>query len=333
MDRLGFLIDTFTPLTFAQIADLARLGEELGYERVYTSESLTDTFACDMLIACRTRHIRIGSSVAIIYLRHALIAAQAATAISDASGGRFLLGLGLSHAPRNRALGVTFAKPLQDMRAYVAEVRDILEGRPVYPDLPLQTYAGRPLEIRRPAQRVPLHIAAVGPRMIELGGEIADGLMLYMIPRAHIEQVRAGLARGAATGGRDPGAVETTLAIHVLVSNDVQRAREQARDALTYWVGLPTYNRAMRAAGFGREAAQLRRAFERGDQAALRAGISDELLDQYALLGPPARVRDGLAEIREAGIDVPILKPDPVEPGESYLRAFQRTLRALAPNT
>ena len=68
--RLGFLIDIFPAITFDAIVELAQLGEELGYDRVYTSESLSDTLACDLLIACRTRRIRIGSSIAVIYTRH-----------------------------------------------------------------------------------------------------------------------------------------------------------------------------------------------------------------------------------------------------------------------
>ena len=124
--------------------------------------------------------------------------------------------------------------------------------------------------------------------------------------------------------------METTLAIHVLVSDDLQLAREQARDALVYWLGLPSYNRVMEAAGFEAEAGRLRAAFERGDQTALRAAISDALLDEYALIGPPGRVREGLERIRAAGVDVPILKPDPVDAGEDYAAAMGRTLRALA---
>ena len=136
MGGLGFAIFTFADLPFAAMGEVARMAEDLGYERVYTTESLTDTLACDMLIALRTRRIVVGSSIAIIYLRHPVIAALAAATISDLSGGRFILGLGLGHEVRNRALGVKAGSPREDLRRYVTEVRGILEGRPVYPDLP-----------------------------------------------------------------------------------------------------------------------------------------------------------------------------------------------------
>ncbi|MPZ24702.1 MAG: LLM class flavin-dependent oxidoreductase, partial [Dehalococcoidia bacterium] len=142
MAGLGFLVVTFAPIPFREIAELAQKAEDLGYDRMYTSESLTDTLAVDMWVASQTKRITVASGIAIIYLRHPLITAAAATTISDVSGGRFILGLGLGHAPRNQAMGATTGKPSEDMRSYIAQVRDVLEGRPAYPKLPPQSYQG-----------------------------------------------------------------------------------------------------------------------------------------------------------------------------------------------
>lgn len=331
MERLGFVIFTFADLPFAAMAEVARKAEELGYERVYTTESLTDTLACDMLIALGTQRIVVGSFIAIIYLRHPVIAALAATAISDASGGRFILGLGLGHDVRNRALGVRTGRPQEDLRSYATEVRGILEGRLVYPELPVQTYQGQRLQFRRPAQRVPIYTAAVGNRMVEVAGEVADGVLLYMVPLARLGQVKEALARGASRAGRDPGEVEVNLGLHVFLSEDLERARQRARQTLTYWVGLAAYNRAIAESGFVAEAARIREAFQRGDQAALAANITDEIIDEFCLVGPPSRCREHLAAFRAAGVDFVALAPDPVEPGEDYRGALERTLTALAP--
>lgn len=331
MAESAFSIKTFVPISFTEMGRLAKKAEDLGWDRVYTSESLTDTLAVNMWMASQTERIVIVSNVALIYYRHPLIAAQAATTISDVSGGRFILGLGLGHQPRNHILGVGFGKPLGDVRDYVGKVRAIMSGEDVYPDLPLQTYEGRALEIRRPAQRVPIHIAAVGPKMIELGGEIADGISLNWVPLSRIGEARQRIERGAARAGRDPAKIEVNLGVHVLLCDDIDRARDVARSVFTYWLGMPSYNASVAQAGFEAEAAAIRAAFLEGDPDGMRAAMTDALLDEFAVLGPAGRCRDRIAAVRDAGIDVPILGIDPVEPGEGYAEAIERTLRQLSP--
>ena len=328
---IGFELLTFAPVSFNEMTALAERGEDLGYDRVYTSESLTDTLAVDMAILARTERIVAVSAVAVIYLRHPLITALSATTMSDVSGGRFVLGLGVGHKVRVEAVGLRPGKPLDDVRTYVAAVRGLFDGATVYPDLPLQTYQGRPLAIRRPAAPVPIHLGAVGPRMTELGGEIADGLILQLVPFSGLAAMRARIDAGAKRAGRDGTDVEMGLIVHTLVADDVELARLRAREALTYWVGLPGYNNSIRSAGYTGEADAIRAAFLRGDQAGIRAGLTDALLDEFCLLGPPGRCREQLARLRESGVDIPILKPDPVLDGESYGEAVERTLVALAP--
>lgn len=328
---IGFELLTFAPVSFDDMTALAKRGEDLGYDRVYTSESLTDTLAVDMAILTRTERIVAVSAVSVIYLRHPLISALSATAMSDVSGGRFVLGLGVGHKVRVEAVGVQPGKPLEDVRNYIGAVRGLFDGERVYPDLPLQTYQGRPLQIRRPTAPVPIHLGAVGPRMTELGGEIADGLILQLVPFAGLAAMRERIGVGAARAGRPASEVEMGLIVHTLVADDVELARAKAREALTYWVGLPGYNNSIRSSGYAEEADAIRAAFLRGDQEGIRAGLTDALLDEFCLLGPPGRCREQLARLRESGVDMPILKPDPVLDGESYGEAVERTLVALAP--
>lgn len=331
MAQLGFSTLTFAPISLDELAQVARLAEDLGYDRIYTSESLTDTLAVDMWLATQTSRIVISSCIALISLRHPLIMAQAAGTISDVSKGRFILGMGLGHKPRNEAMGVTMGKPVNDMRSYLGTVRDILEGHPVFPDLPLQTYQGKPLTIRRPQEHVPIHIGAVGPKMIELGGEIADGINVYLVPISRMSAVVNSVADSARRAGRDPASVETNLMIHVLVHDDLDLARNKAREALTYWVGLPGYNAAIELAGFEQEAKQIRDCFLQGDQTGIMSAMSDELIDELAIVGPAARCKERIEAIRSTGVSVPILGADPVHAGETYREALERTLTALAP--
>jgi 5,10-methylenetetrahydromethanopterin reductase len=327
---LGFEILTFTPIPFTEMVELARIAEDLGFDRVYTSESLTDALALDMAIACATTSITAASSVSVIHLRHPLITALAATTISDISGGRFILGLGVGHEERVRALGVTPGLPLADIRSYVSDVRRLTNGEIVYPDLPRQTYNGRDLAVRTPTDPLRIHIAAVGPKMTELAGEIADGFMLQLVPIGAIPERRALAEIGSARAGRS-SSIEVSLIIHTLVDDDLDVARDRAREALTYWVGLPAYNNSIRGAGFEAEADALRAAFLRRDPAGIKAALSPALLDEFCLLGPPSRCLEQLDRIREGGVDVPILKPSPIHSSEGYREAVERTLRQLAP--
>ena len=137
--RLGFCFLTFADISFEAMGEVTEYAEGNGFDRAYTTESLTDTFAINMVMAMKTKTIEIGSFIAIIYLRHPYITAQAATTISDISDGRFVLGLGLGHPPRNAAMNIQTGKPTTDLRNYVSEVKGLLKGVNVYPDLPVQT--------------------------------------------------------------------------------------------------------------------------------------------------------------------------------------------------
>ncbi len=329
-DRLAFWLLTFTDISFEGFGELSRLGEELGYDRVYTTESLTDTLAINQLMATYTSRIEIGSSVAIIYLRHPSMAAQGAVAINEISGGRYILGLGLGHPPRIKAMGIVPGNPIEDMRRYVGEVRGVLEGEPVYP-LPVQTYQGEELKFRRSKYPVRIYMAAVGPGMTALGAEIADGLLPYMVPLSRMGAYLEARDAGAKRAGRVSADVEIDLGIHTFLSDDLALARDTARQTLTYWLGLPAYNQSIRESGYEAEARSIKTAFERGDQKALREGITDAIIDEFCLVGPPQRCRERLAAFREAGVDVPALMIDPVPAGENYQEAVGRTLKALAP--
>ncbi|MPZ24073.1 MAG: LLM class flavin-dependent oxidoreductase, partial [Dehalococcoidia bacterium] len=173
-------------------------------------------------------------------------------------------------------------------------------------------------------------MAAMGPRMIELAGEIADGVICTGVPKKSIPTIREGVARGAAQAGRDASEVEVSLNVHVVVHDDLAIARQKAREALTYWAGLPAYNQAIRSAGFVSEAERIKEAFSRGDQGGIQAGLSDALLDEFCVLGPASRCKEQLEQIRDAGVDVPIMLPDPIDAGEAYRETVERTLTAIA---
>ena len=332
MAEVGVALLTFAPVPTRDFVSLGRCAEEQGYAACYTTESLTDTLSIDLAILLGTSRIRVGSFVTISYLRHPVIAAQMATTASDLSGGRFVLGIGLGHRVRLEALGVPVGKPSVDLPAYVRQVKEVLAGRgkELYPDLPPQSYQGRLLDFRTPEHRVPVYTAAVGPAMAEAGAVVSDGVMVWLVPHAGIGELVAAAARAGERTGRAAPPVE--VSVHAFVGDDLDAARESARSSLSYWVGLPAYNSALARAGYQGEAARIATAFRAGDTDALRAAISDRLIDEYCLVGPAARCRDQLDRWHDTDVATVALVPHPVLPGEDYTAGVERSLRALAPS-
>jgi 5,10-methylenetetrahydromethanopterin reductase len=332
MADLGVALLTFAPARMHEFVDLARAAEEHGYDACYTTESLTDALSIDLAMLLATKRIRIGSYVSISYLRHPIIAAAMAVTASDLSGGRFVLGLGLGHKVRLEALGVTPGRPSEDLPAYVRDVKAVLggRGRERYPDLPPQTYRDRLLEFRTPEHQVPVYTAAVGPRMAEAGARESDGVMAWLVPRSAIAGLTAATARAGELTGRSAPPVEA--AVHAYVTDDLAAGREAARASLSYWVGLASYNSALARAGYPDEAAEIAAAFAAGDQLALRAAITDRLIDEYCLVGPPARCREQIAAWESTGVATVAVVPHPVAAEETYVDGVRRSLAALAPS-
>jgi 5,10-methylenetetrahydromethanopterin reductase len=332
MAELGVALLTFAPARTQDFVSLGRCAEDQGYAACYTTESLTDTLSIDLAILLGTSRIRVGSFVTISYLRHPVIAAQMATTASDLSGGRFVLGVGLGHKVRLEALGVQVGTPSVDLPSYVRDVKEVLAGRGKqrYPDLPPQSYQGCLLDFRTPEHPVPVYTAAVGPKMAEAGATVSDGVMVWLVPHAGIDAILAAAGRAGERTARPAPPVE--VSVHAFVGDDLDMARESARSSLSYWVGLPAYNNALARAGFEAEADRVATAFRSGDTEALRASISDRLIDEYCLVGPAGRCRDQLARWHETGVATVVLVPHPVLVGESYATGVQRSLLALAPS-
>jgi alkanesulfonate monooxygenase SsuD/methylene tetrahydromethanopterin reductase-like flavin-dependent oxidoreductase (luciferase family) len=119
--------------------------------------------------------------------------------------------------------------------------------------------------------------------------------------------------------------------VHAFVTDDLPAARDAARASLGYWVGLPSYNSALARAGYEGEAEAIATAFRAGDQAGLRAAISDRLVDEYCLVGPPGRCREQLAAWDGTDVATVAIVPHPVQPGEGYVAGVRRTIADLAP--
>jgi alkanesulfonate monooxygenase SsuD/methylene tetrahydromethanopterin reductase-like flavin-dependent oxidoreductase (luciferase family) len=306
-ERLGLGIIPGVGWRAKDIQAIAREAEDAGFDGIFAAEVNNDVMATAQLIGAATRRVAVGTWIANIYLRHPYVCAQGAALIADATEGRFILGLGVSHPPVNKALGVDMGDPPAALRRYVSAVRSWLKGEGPATHLP-----------QRPTpQPVPIYVAAVTSRTVELAGELADGFMPFLWSAARVEQSKAWLQRGRAKA-KGLGKVDISVGIPTYVGDDVKQQREVARGNLAVFTGFPFFQRLFRASGFGPEVDQM----ERGVGG---AALSDRLLDAVCLLGPLSRCREQLAAFRAAGTDLPILMPSvDVDGARALIKAFRR---------
>ena len=274
---------------------VAREAEQAGFEATFSTEVNSDTMTTAQVMGCATDRLTVGTWIANIYLRHSYLCAKGAELIADDTGGRFLLGLGVSHQPVNRALQIDMTNAAQDVVSYTRAVRGWLEGRGPTTHLPQQ-----------PApHRVPIYVAALSFAAVERGAEVADGLMPTMWSPERVAQSAEYIARGRRRAP-ELGPLELTLGLPTFVGEDLGQLRDVARANLELYTGFPFFRRMWRESGFVAEAGAM-------DRGAGAAALSDELLDSFCLIGPVSRCLERLAAYRSAGVGLPILNP-PVGP-------------------
>ena len=290
-ERLGLGLIPGTGWRAADIRDIAGAAEDAGFEAVFCAEVNNDAIATAQLMGSATRRLKVGTWVANIYLRLPYLCAKQAMLAADATGGRMILGLGVSHQPVNRALGIDMPDPAGALRSYAVEVANWIRGDGPATHLPQQPSP----------YPVPIYLAALTSQNVELAGEIADGVMPLWWSVERLVQSRKWVERGRAkSGGR--GKLEMTLGLPTFVGDDIDALRAAARANLGFFTALPFFQRLLRASGFTEEAA-------RGEQGLGGEALSDRVLDAICLIGPLGRCRERLSQYREAGLGLPILWP------------------------
>jgi alkanesulfonate monooxygenase SsuD/methylene tetrahydromethanopterin reductase-like flavin-dependent oxidoreductase (luciferase family) len=227
-----------------------------------------------------TQHIRFWTSIQPIYLSVPTEAAGTAAHLHEITGGRFSLGLGVSHAPAHERLGVQVGKPLSDTRAYVAAVRAAERGV---------------------GQLPPIILATLRDKMLDLALEVADGAVWANASRSHtakqLQRVPAERRSSFFLGNMIPTVIDA----------DRDAARAIHRKTLTGYVSLPNYRNYWKAAGYEAEMTAIEAAIAAGERDKLPGLMTDAWVDDCTLSGTAAQVKDGVEAWREAGITTPIL--------------------------
>jgi F420-dependent oxidoreductase-like protein len=297
---------------------LAREAEALGYDAIWVSELYSfDAFTTLTHIACGTERIKLGTNIANIYARSPAMLASTAASLDQLSGGRFILGLGVSGPQVIEGWhGVPYDKPLGRTRETIEIVRKIVSGdRLVHDGEIFRITKGLKL-INKPLRPdLPIYVASLGPKNVALTAELADGWLPTFFSPAHAREV-FGPSLDAGRALRSPalGPLEVTPFVPAL-AGDISVARDVLRWGLGFYVGgmgsreKNFYNALVRRYGFVEEAERIQELFLAGDKAAAIAAVPDALVDAVCLAGDEARIRDGLTAFEEAGVGALVIGP------------------------
>ena len=288
------------PGRVAATLDLAREVERRGFSGIY-SPSFGDALALCQALAHETKRIRFGTSIVNIYTRHASEYARTSAFLHELSGGRFHLGLGVSHGPVNARLGVKAGKPIGEMRQYVQDVR---------------AAAGR-------SELSPIVLAAMRDRMVALAAEVAEGLVFANAARSHLPHSLSVLP---AEKANDPDFFVGDM-IPTCISDDVEAAAARNRKTMLGYVRLPNYRNYWKEAGYVEEMEAIEKAIDANEVDRIPSLISDRWLADVTLYGPASRVREGVEAWREAGLRTPILVPSSA--AGNQMKAFEELFAAF----
>jgi len=288
LGRLGVWVG-MDGMSAAAAAAFAEHVEELGYGALWIPEGRgRNALVLSSWLLSHTKRLIVATGIANIYARDAMAMAGGQRTLAEQSGGRFLLGVGVSHRPMVEGVrGHTYGKPVATMRAYLQAMRDASYGAPQPADKPLTV------------------VAALGPKMMALSGELADGAHPYNTTPEHSAQARQILGPGKLLCPE----------VWVLLETDRATARSAARQTLSRYLQLENYINGWRRQGFGDED--------------LAGGGSDRFLDAMVAWGDEDAIRRRVQQHWDAGADHVCIQP--IGPQGSRGAAGEQVLDLLAP--
>jgi F420-dependent oxidoreductase-like protein len=319
-------------LTAEQQLTLVREAESVGFDSVWAAEAYgSDAATVLAWLGANTEKIKLGSAIFQMPGRTPAMTAMTAATLDNISDGRVILGIGSSGPQVAEGWhGQPFAKQLQRTREYVeilrmALARERLEYHGESYELPLPNGPGKALKLMiSPVQeRIPIYIAAIGPKNTQLTGEIADGWMPTFFSPEHVGQFRELLEEGAARAEGDKKIDESfdiAPNVNLCIDDDIDKARDTVRPLLALYVGgmgsrdKNFYNALVRRYGFEEAADEVQNLYLDGKKDEAAAALPEELIDMTSLVGPRDRVRERLELYREAGVGTLITTPISMDP-------------------
>jgi probable F420-dependent oxidoreductase len=310
----------FTGVPLPDHPELYRRAEALGYDDLWSGETPngTDGFTTLSVAIPVTERMRLATGIVNPFTRGPAVLAQTAGAMQEASGGRFVLGLGASsNVVVERFNGLAFEKPLSKVREAVQSLRPVLS-------VPAEKGFGG-LRLERPVTTpVPIVLAALRPKMLGLAGEMADGAFTNFLPLSGLPNVVDAHRAGEREGGRAEGSTELVCRFFI-IPGDPEQGVQLARAMFSAYGSVPVYAAFFRWLGWAEQLDPMVQAYEAGDRKRAIELAPEELIREIFVFGSPQEIRARVEEFVAGGITTAVLSPiaPPDKVGE--------LLEALAP--
>lgn len=298
-------------LSVASTLELAERADELGVESLWMSETYFERDAWTTLagIALRTKRATLGTGVLPVFMRHPALLAMSFATLDELSNGRAIAGVGTGVGDVvSGQLGYDYSSPLTAMREAIQIIKCMLRGEEL--DLSGRVFSARnvTLECVRVDREIPIHMAAVGPRMCALAGELADGVHFGMPSTRLIPESIAAVKAGAVSTGRDPLGIDYAAWIICAVHEDAGVAKDVAREHVAVVLSTAIGESLLKRDGFDPEVAgRVRRALSSGGMREAVKDVGDDLVDAFAFAGTASQVISKVETLIDAGVTNPVL--------------------------
>lgn len=313
-----------------ELIECVRAADVCGYDSFWMPEAWErEAFTTLAQLAAHTERIHLGTGIINVFSRSPALIAMSAATLDEGSGGRFRLGLGTSGARVIEDFhGIAYEKPLTRLKETIQIIRQLLAGEAV-------DFAGECFELHRfklgfkPRRKdIPIYVAGLSPKSLRQIGEIADGWLPTHWPRARLADGVGEIHSGVEQSKRDPSQIEIAPFVNVVVSDDLKKARNQARLPLAYYIGGmgDYYHGSLSRLGFAAEADRIRELWRAGKPRSAISAVSDRMVDSIAICGPVELCRARLDEMYSQGATLPLV---PV-PANGDVKEKCRMIESLA---
>lgn len=313
---VGLSLPVQEQLTARQYLELAQQAERRGYDAVFIGEiASTDAIAMATLVASHTSTISVSTGVVSIYTRSPALAAMGFATAASLAPGRIMAGLGTgSRVVVEDWHGRVLSDPQATTREFVAAFRAAMSGNRV--DLPGPHLSVRDFRLQVPVSaKIPVYLGSFGPAMLRLAGALADGVILAFCPVWGLPERVAQVRQGCADAGRDPRDVEIVAYVNAYAGDEVAAALDRFRRLVLQYAVQPTHR-----AGFVDVFPRIDDAtvlWNRGERSKALGLVPDEAVHELCPIGSAGHVAARLDAVRAAGVDLPVLFPQSLVPGDA----------------
>jgi 5,10-methylenetetrahydromethanopterin reductase len=281
-----------------KIGYLARLAEDAGFDTIWITDHYNnrDVYSTLAVLSLLTNRVRLGTGVTNPYTRNAAVTASSIASINELSGGRAILGIGPGDKATFDAMGIEWEKPLGRVKESVSAIRALLARERV-------SQGGmKGAQLSFDSGKIPIYLGAQGPKMLELAGSIADGVL---INASHPEDFRSAvpmIRQGAEKAGRDPGEIQICAYTSFSADKDAGKAIGEAKKVVAFIVAGSPDNVLQRHGIDPAAAAGIAGAISRGDFGAVIAGVTPDMVEAFSISGTPEVCRSRIDDLFKTGV-------------------------------